>query len=237
MKINYTHESIEFNTPSASIILTYLKEHFNFKSSLDIGCGGGTWLAVAKKLGVKEVFGVDGIDVPNKVGIEKSEFLQYDLTTKLSLSRRFDLGICMEVAEHLPADSADGLVEMLTTHSDVILFSAAIPGQGGQYHINEQWPAYWQSKFKAKGYDAYDIRDQFWDNPNVLWWYRQNTILYVKSDSGLFPQLKKSTSVVSRVHPDLYRKKVFHPKFINNRADLTKSIVLSLRYLVKSIIR
>ena len=44
------------------------------------------------------------------------------------------------------------LVATITKHGDAVLFSAAIPGQGGQDHLNEQWPEYWQKKFEVNGY-------------------------------------------------------------------------------------
>ena len=146
---------------------------------IDVGCGNGSWLSAVKELGVKEVLGIDGIYVGDKeIKVDKSEFLKKDLTIGFDLKKRFDLAISLEVAEHLPENKSDTIVDILVKHSDVILFSAAIPGQGGQYHFNEQWPEYWNKKFRDRGYVAYDIlRDQFWDNDNVFWWYKQNILL------------------------------------------------------------
>jgi hypothetical protein len=53
---------------------------------------------------------------------------------------RFDLALCLEVAEHLPAAAGDSLVRRLASVGARILFSAAIPGQGGRNHVNEKWP-------------------------------------------------------------------------------------------------
>jgi hypothetical protein len=61
----------------------------------------------------------------------------------------------MEVAEHLPARTADRYVRLLTSLSSVIVFSAAPPGQGGRTgtdHINEQPPLYWITKFDRCGF-------------------------------------------------------------------------------------
>ena len=71
----------------------------------------------------------------------------------------------LEVAEHIPPECADIFVESLTWGlAPVIMFSAAVPGQGGTLHLNEQWPAYWASKFAQHGYVLIDcLRPQLWD--------------------------------------------------------------------------
>lgn len=60
-----------------------------------------------------------------------------DVGAPIELHRRFDLVLCLEVAEHLPASAADTLVRSLTGLGNVIAFSAAIPFQGGANHVNE----------------------------------------------------------------------------------------------------
>lgn len=64
----------------------------------------------------------------------------------------FDLAFCLEVAEHLPPAAADRLVEDLTLRSDRIVWSAAIPGQGGDGHLNERPLEYWEERFRARGF-------------------------------------------------------------------------------------
>ena len=66
---------------------------------------------------------------------------QRDLAQPLQIDRRFDLALSLEVAEHLPPECGSEFVQTLTDLSSVILFSAAIPFQGGTDHLNEQWPS------------------------------------------------------------------------------------------------
>jgi len=74
----------------------------------------------------------------------------------------------MEVAEHLSEARAASFVEDLTALGSVILFSAAIPFQGGEHHINEQWPEYWALMFRGFGYDCADVlRELVWADPQV----------------------------------------------------------------------
>lgn len=209
MKVAYSHDELTHNLDSPNEILPLLFSLYKPCLALDLGCGIGTWLSVAKSLEVKEVVGVDG-DYVNRTllakNLKKEEFISHDLTNPLNLGRKFELCLCLEVAEHLPESSADILIDTLTCHSDVILFSAAIPGQGGQNHLNEQWPDYWAKKFADRGYVFLDlIRPMIWDNPKVDYWYKQNIFLVVEKSHELARNHPQSN--LSLIHPELYLAK------------------------------
>lgn len=180
---------------SAELVLGEIFKHYQPASMADVGCGIGTWLSAAQKLGVKQVLGVDGDYVKrDELLIAKDAFHPRDLCKPVDVSAwgRFDLAISVEVGEHLPETSAHVLVDALTSLSDVVFFSAAIPGQGGTDHINEQWPAWWAERFAAKGYVALDlVKQALWDNPAVAYYYVQNGLLYVKASKlAELPQLQ-----------------------------------------------
>lgn len=163
---------------------------------IDVGCGIGTWAKAAADLGA-DVLGVDGEWVTDPL-IE--QFQAVDLSRTFRLPRRFDLAISMEVAEHLPPDRAESFVADLVALSDRVLFSAAIPGQGGHDHVNEQWPDYWQALFLAHGFQSQDVvRPVVWERPGVAAWYAQNTLLYVRGG----PPIEVMPMRV--VHPKLYQ--------------------------------
>ena len=172
--VNYKHDPAVHNFSAARQILPFLLKLKTTNSILDIGCGIGTWLAVAKELGVRETLGVDGVDLNEaELKIPAENFIKQDLTAPIILNKKFDLLLCLEVAEHLPAEYAKILIDTLTQHSDFIIFSAAIPGQGGQNHLNEQWPGYWQNLFLSNGYYPSELLiNTFWNNDEVEWWYR-----------------------------------------------------------------
>lgn len=206
---------------SAQEVWPVLFQYFKPKSVIDIGCGVGTWLAAIDQLGIKDYLGVDGDYVnENELYIPKERFQSFDLTKSYNPSRKYDLAISLEVGEHLPDTSSGDLVNTLTNAADVVLFSAAIPGQTGTYHINEQWPEYWAAKFAAKGFVPVDcIRKHIWSNQKVAIWYRQNVLLFVKSellDQPSFSVLnnlaqKTDPDFLIRIHPELfeyYRTKV-----------------------------
>ena len=150
------------------------------QSVVDVGCGVGTFLAAFRNHGVGFVQGVDGGYVNRDLlRIDDREFLAHDLSELLRLDRRFDLAISLEVAEHLPPARARSFVGDLARLSDLVLFSAAIPGQGGTQHVNEQWQDYWAGEFMSLGYNAIDaIRGRIWHLAGIEPWYCQNTLLY-----------------------------------------------------------
>jgi SAM-dependent methyltransferase len=235
-KINYIHNSGTHNFSAAEQILPFLLKLKNVDSMLDIGCGMGTWLAVASKLGVSEILGIDGIQLrESELTIPIKDFMKKNLTTPIRLDKRFDMVICLEVAEHLPETSADTLVDTLTNHGDFIVFSAAVPGQGGQYHINEQWPDYWQKLFFKKGYYPCEVlRDFFWDNEKIEWWYKQNILVFAPDKVLSDLNLKIETKVKSIVHPELYISKL---EQIAANEKKNRTIKGALKTLAKSIIR
>jgi SAM-dependent methyltransferase len=184
-------------------------EKFHPLSVLDVGCGIGTWLAVFKENGVKEYFGIDGDYVDKKLlrsYLEEENFQAVNLEKSFDLERKFDLVISLEVAEHISMDSAKVFVDSLCRHSNNIVFSAAIPGQGGQNHLNEQWPQYWVDLFKANSFYCYDIfRKEIWDYTEVDWWYKQNIIVFTKGD---IKDLQFTPVIQSLVHPSNFLQKL-----------------------------
>lgn len=207
MTVQYTHSTNIHNTRAAEIVVPHLLRMFPVQSVLDVGCGLGTWLAVFQEQGVTDVLGLDGSNVDRRqLQITEPQFKEWDLRRPFDLGRRFDLVLCLEVAEHLPAAYAEEFVMSLCRHSDRIIFSAAVPGQRGQYHVNEQWVDYWRSKFRQRGYELSDaIRPLIWDDDNVDVWYRQNMFFYTK-DENIITRFGGSIQM-AEVHPALWKMK------------------------------
>lgn len=129
--------------------------HARYKPSsvIDIGCGIGLYLAEFHKLGIK-IKGIDSsLDAQKNSAIDESFFELADLSQPIAAAAQYDMCICSEVGEHLPAAAADILVQSICDSSPLVIFSAAHPGQKGTGHINEQPQEYWIKKFVDHGYD------------------------------------------------------------------------------------
>ena len=168
---------------SADRVVPHLAAALPIASVADFGCGQGAWLRVWRATGAA-VLGVDGPYVDRSgLLIEAEEFRAADLGERIDLGRRFDLVQSLEVAEHLPQAKARQFIDTLCRHSACILFSAAVPGQGGEQHINEQPLSYWRALFRDNGYAAVDyLRPLVFADREIQWWYRYNTILYVTDE-------------------------------------------------------
>ncbi|TDQ19383.1 methyltransferase family protein [Algoriphagus boseongensis] len=218
----YIHETVVHNTRAAEQVVPEIFKYVKPTSVLDVGCGIGTWLQVVKKYGVEKIKGVDGDYVNREQLFENvlpQEFVAYDLTRPFDLQEQFDLVICLEVAEHLPPESAEDFINSLCRHSDMIIFGAAIPGQGGQNHLNEQWSEYWIKLFADNGYVVYDvIRPIIWENQSVEWWYRQNMFLFTKKT---FIHNQNLPAYASVIHPEHFKQKL---QYIYKQSELLQKL-------------
>lgn len=204
----YLHSHfIHHDTKSPEKIIPIVNKLINPKNVVDVGCGLGAWLKVYQDLGINDVLGIDGLYTKNRnLMVSEDNMVFFDLE-KLGaetpdIDKKFDLAISLEVAEHLKPEVAHKFIELLTTLSDAVLFSAAIPYQGGINHVNEQWVEYWQAIFDDYGYEFYDlIRPEIWNDKSIKWWYKQNTYLVVKKGSYTLP---KSREIHNMIHPEFF---------------------------------
>jgi SAM-dependent methyltransferase len=202
-------------------------------SVVDIGCGVGHWTARWASLGVTDVLGVDGDYVDrDSLAIPASQFLAADLTQPIHLGRRFDLAMSLEVAEHLDSEYANQFVDTLTSCSDVILFSAAAPGQGGTHHVNEQWPTYWCAKFNARGFQTFDlVRERVWSDENVADCYRQNTLIFARGAiADRLAAIPQSTIPLNLIHPATWdRRALEHELATPTLRELVRALPAAIR--------
>ena len=211
---------------SAAVIVPAVLALIDCASVVDVGCGVGPWLRTVKECGIDDYLGIDGDWVPaDRLDISADRFHAHDLRRPLKLGRRFDLAICVEVAEHLPADAAATLVDTLTSLAPVILFSAAVPDQGGDGHINEQWPGYWAALFRQRNFAAHDcIRMSLWNDSGADWWYRQNVLLYAdrsRTPKGIGEPIEEPLALV---HPDMIQAILTRPPVATSRVPVAPAL-------------
>jgi SAM-dependent methyltransferase len=177
---------------SAAVVAPLLQERLRPRSIVDIGCGPGAWVATWRELGVTDAWGVDAAHVRSAGLLFPAEcFVEHDLRLPLALERRFDLVLSLEVAQHLPEKHVPGFLDTLTGLGPAILFSAAVPHQGGDNHVNEQWQSWWAERLRLRGFEPRDVvRPAVWNDERVDWWYAQNALLYLADgDDSSVPRM------------------------------------------------
>jgi len=208
------------------IVLKFLPE---INSAVDFGCGTGIWLSVLKNLGVNEIKGYDGSWAEKKLVIPSECYtdVEFDKET-IKVEKKYDLAMSLEVAEHLPKQNAKMFVETITNASDIVLFSAAIPFQGGTHHINEQWQSYWYDIFYEYGYIGTNfLRKKILKEKKVAIWYRQNIVLYVK---------KEKLGAIS-ISEECFNNKQIDFMFSENCLNIMGKFNVSLLSLCKSAVK
>jgi SAM-dependent methyltransferase len=200
---------------SARVVLEAFFALAPIASVVDVGCGVGPWVRTALDLGAANSIGLDGgyVDRANLL-IEPDRFQACDLETEnlrqaLPEDRAFDAALCMEVAEHLSPARAASFVAELCLLADLVLFSAAVPGQGGTNHINEQWPEYWSQHFAASGFDCFDVlRFKLWHAEACEWWYIQNALVFARQDSAAWHALAQAAAPTRAPMPLVHPRKL-----------------------------
>jgi glycosyltransferase involved in cell wall biosynthesis len=133
------------------------------ESAVDVGCAVGVMLR-----GIMDASLTGGHILPTVIGIEAlsskddilkagpeipvDRYLWVDLETYVPPLPRADVVVCTEVGEHLPQNRAGSLVAYVASTGDRVVWSAAIPGQGGDHHVNEQPEEYWEELFRGQGF-------------------------------------------------------------------------------------
>jgi SAM-dependent methyltransferase len=127
-------------------------EYGPFDSSLDLGAGDGYYSHVLAEMGADPAVAVEVSEEALGAMEEDVQGLVHDLREPLDLGRGFDLIVCLEVAEHLPLESADVLCESIARHCQRrLIFTAAPPGQGGHGHCNLQPFKFWADRLRSRG--------------------------------------------------------------------------------------
>lgn len=170
---------------SAPLVIPLIVKHLGRmpESVLDVGCSTGRWLEAWHNAGIpwERLLGMDWQVPPDILRVPRTSYQDIDLRAALpSLLWHADLGICLEVGEHLAEKHSAKLVRFLTNACTAVFFGAAHPGQGGVDHINEQPIEFWIDLFAAEGMEPIDFRDELRANPRIAGHYRNNPILYVR---------------------------------------------------------
>ena len=215
----YFEAQLALTKRSAEAVVPLVTALLEPRSVCDVGCGRGVWLSVFREHGVTKLLGMDGdYALREPLEIDREQFRPVDLDQGVPAAGRFDLAVSLEVAEHLPEAAAGRFVDGLVGHAPAVLFSAAVPGQGGNGQVNERWPTFGRALFERHDYVAIDcIRPVIWEERGVRIWYRQNTLLYasralIESNERLKEARERYAGrPLSLVHPGMFEAALERP--------------------------
>jgi len=184
----FFQNTIKLETESASQFVDIILKYYTPASVIDIGCGAGMYLQKFQQRGLSELLGIDGSPAAaTEFLLDQDKLVIFDLTKKYKLEKKYDLALCLEVAEHLPETGADTLIETIISASDNVIFTAAVCGQGPRSigHINEQPHQYWIEKFQARGFRYLESKTEAMraemKDQNVVWWLVNNLMIFERS--------------------------------------------------------
>lgn len=149
------------------------------RSIVDVGCGEGWWASAFATSGFT-ASGTDSGDIPATMLAPGFEFHFRDLSARGWSQGLLGHGaaLCLEVAEHVPDRALPQFFDELCALSDLIVFSGAVPGQGGHGHVSEKPQSVWAGILRARGYEVSGaLRWDFWDHPDVENWYKSNLLV------------------------------------------------------------
>lgn len=206
---DFYEEQADLSIYSASVIVPIIYSICKPARVVDFGCGVGGWLAQFKNCGASEILGLEGGQVPkSKLQIDQSNFQKADFRQPVNVGR-FDLACSLEVAEHLPPGASEQFVDSLCRAAPAVLFSAAVPFQGGVDHVNERWLSDWCAMFAKHDYIPVDaVRPHIWKMEKIPYWYRQNLLLFVHRDTLESFNLNEEYVVSDVIHPDIWCRRM-----------------------------
>jgi len=181
---DYTISSELGSSPDVAGILM---KYYHPKSVIDIGCGCGIYIKAFHDLGIEDVIGYDGSKHALEKGLLPEKIFLHDLREHIFIDRKYDLCLCIEVAEHIDNEYSVKLVQTLTNASDVVFFTAASPGQGGLHHVNEQPYEFWEGIFHKFGFRMDDRTEAVcreMAEKGVIYWIVRNAMIFVNHKHG-----------------------------------------------------
>lgn len=129
--------------------LRYIQKLYDIKTMLDVGCGPGGQLRVAKELGI-EATGVDG-DARVVAENDDVTIIEHDFTERPFVGRNYDLIWSVEFVEHVLEKYVPNILSAFMM-GKYIFMTHAPPGKGGNHHVNCQDSSYWIKLIEDIGY-------------------------------------------------------------------------------------
>lgn len=146
------------------------------KTLLDLGCGKGDYIKYFKSQGC-EVTGLDGN--PHTPALSDGLAGVQDISVPFSLGKKFDVVISLEVGEHIPAEYESTLIDNIIKHAkNKIITSWAVPGQGGDGHVNCRTNEYIIDEFEKRGWEYNRLASSILRTSSSLPWFKKTLFVF-----------------------------------------------------------
>lgn len=221
--MSYEFKSLaEISYKSAAKIVPHIINKIGIPTKVvDLGGGVGGWCRAFLDNGTSKVICIDHPSTPsNLLVIDQNDFIKCDFEKNIPDFIKCDLAISIEFAEHISSKKSDSIIDFLVQSAPIIVFSAAIPNQGGVNHINEQRHNFWANKFAERNFECLDIiRNDIIFDSDIEYYLRQNVFLFVDKNSNKYIELAK------------------YEKLIPNEFEIVSSYILNKDPSFKQIIK
>lgn len=128
-------------------VLDYLIREFNIKSMVDVGCGPGGMVQLARKKKLHAI-GIDGdYLLPREIDVIIHDFTK----GPYNLLYQYGLAWCVEFVEHVEPIYMRNFISVFK-QCKYVCMTHAYPGQGGHHHVNERSTDFWIGAMTANGF-------------------------------------------------------------------------------------
>ena len=129
-----------------------IHEVLGTRNAIDIGCGEGMMTARLAELGW-DITGAEGSTEAISKKVPNVDIKLYDLSKPDNPAGLCECVICTETAEHIEEEFADNVISNVAkSGKNIMVWSAAKPGQLWPGHINLQPREYWLNKLSKYGW-------------------------------------------------------------------------------------
>ena len=170
----YETQLHQCDIPLCDAIISILKD---MKSIIDVGCGNGGYTKHLIDNGF-ECVGYDGSPLTPEISDGLCGVMDFSQPVEVG---EFDLVLCLEVGEHVPAHYEQVFIDNLVTAAkQFIVISWATIGQCGSGHVNCQDNQYVIDEFFKRGFAYKEDKTQFLRDNATFWWFENTTMVFEK---------------------------------------------------------